>query len=387
MFQRSSDCSVGKGGYLSDMQIDVDPEQDFHVVIDGAAKALSLDELAEAYQADAITDETLIWQDGLEGWMRLDELLAVLGEQEEEAPAASAPISAADPNKYQVLVAPEEIKNMTLTTLVDAQRLGVVDDETLVLPPGGTEWLPLAVVIAEFAMQARASAPPSRAPTQQVTTQHLPTEHAPPQQSAVQAQPSAYPVAPLASTPMANPAPPNTFAPTASNVDSLSQAFRPRSNPAPVLDDLDFPEFQKSKSVWVKRSLLGTSALAAVFAVYLAMGDSETEVAAQPDAAATPSESAIPTAEAEVEVEVEPSAWDKEQALLEQARKKDEAAAKEAANSPTASAFGASLAGESNSNKPAPASAKSKSQKPRAKQAPSPANTGKSQYDPMNGTL
>ncbi len=370
------------------MQIDVDPEQDFHVAIDGVARALSLDDLAEAYQADAISDETLIWQDGLEGWMRLDELLAALAEQEQEEPALRAPVSVADPNKYQVLVAPEEIKSMTLDTLVDAHRLGVVDDETLVLQPGGTEWVPLAVIIAEFAMQARASVPPSQAPTQRVPTQQAPIQQAPSQpaahqQSAYQPQPTASPVAPPASAPMANPAPPNTFAPTASNVDSMYQEFRPSSNPAPVLDDLDFPELQKSKSAWVKRSLIGVGALVAVFAVYQATSNSEVEVAAQPDAASTESESAIPAAE----VEAEPSAWEKEQALLDQARKKDEAAAKEAANSPTANAFGASLAGESSSNKPASAPAKSKSQKSKAKQAPSAANTGKNQYDPMNGTL
>lgn len=362
------------------MQIDVDPEQDFHVVIDGAAKALSLDDLAEAYQADAISDETLIWQEGFDGWMRLDELLAVLGEQEE--PAVSAPPSAADQGKYQVMVAPEEIKNMTLQTLVDAHRLGVVDDETLILKPGGSEWVPLAVVIAEFAMQARASLPPSQAPTQRAPVQHAPTQHAAHQESAYQPPLATAPVAVVASPPAQNPAPPNTFAPTASNVGPVSQGFRISPNPPPALDDLDFPEFQKSKSVWVKRSLVGVGALAAVFAVYQGTRDSAVEVTAQPVGAANQSEPAVPAAEADAE----PSAWDREQALLEEARKKDEAAAKKAANSPTANAFGASLGGESTPNKPASAPAKSRSQKPKAKQPPS-ANTGKSQYDPMNGTL
>lgn len=358
------------------MQIDVDPEQDFHVVINGAARALSLDALAEAYQADAISDETLIWQEGLEGWMRLDELLAVLAEQEE--PAVSAPHFAADPNKYQVLVAPEEIKNMTLPTLVDAHRLGVVDDETLVLKPGGSEWVPLVVVIAEFAMQARASVPPSQAPTQRT-----PTQHAPYQESAVQPPLVAAPVTVLESAPAWNSAPPNTFAPTASNVGPVSQGFKMSPNPAPALDDLDFPEFQKSKSVWVKRSLIGAGALAAVFAVYQGTRDTAAEVVTPPVGAATQSESAVPAAEAVAE----PSAWDKEKAIMEQARKKDEAAAKEAASHPTVNAFGASLAGEAKPNKPASASARSKSQKPPAKQSPSSANTGTNQYDPMNGTL
>lgn len=355
------------------MQIDVDPEQDFHVVINGASRALSLDALAEAYQADAISDETLIWQEGLEGWMRLDELLAVLSEQEE--PAVSAPPSAIDPTKYQVLVGPEEIKHMTLQTLVDAHRLGVVDDETLVLQPGGSQWVPLAVIIAEFAMQARASVPPSQAPTQR-------TPVAVAASAPVAIAPSA-PVAVAASAPTWNPPPPNTFAPTASSVGPVSQGFRMSPNPSPVLDDLDFPELQKSKSVWVKRSLMGVGALAAVFAAYLGTRDAADEVVAQPTAAATQSEPAIPA----VEAKAEPSDWDKEQALLEQARKKDEAAAKEAETRPTANAFGASLAGESKPNTRATAPAKSRSSKPQAKKSTSSANAGKNQYDPMNGTL
>lgn len=376
------------------MQIDVDPEKDFHVVINGVAKALSLDVLAEAYQADAIDDETLIWQEGLSDWMRLDTLLAVLGEQDQEQEAAvSSPTPPADPNNYWVMFAPDEVKSVPLEALADAHRLGVVDDETLVQAPGSSEWVPLVVIIAGFVINARRSVAPSQAPTQS-----MPTEQTMHQSAAYQPQNApapagavatystapAYSVAPTYNAaPYSSLAPSalNTLAPTAANVGAAFLSVPPSARMPSGLDDLDFPAFKSSRSVWVKRSLIGVGAVAAAFGIYLGTSGSAGEVAARPAAAVAQGVSALPRPEADAP----PSDWEKEKALLEEARRKDEVLAK-AAKSPTANAFGTSLAGEPKAKQPASAPAKSKSQ-PKAKKAPVSANAGTGQYDPMNGAL
>lgn len=155
------------------MQIELDPEKDFHVAIDGVVTALSLDALDEAYQADSISDETLIWQEGLDEWMRLDVLLASLSEQEpDEAPGAPGPVL--DENTYSVMVAPEDVRSMTLEVLGDAFRAGAVTEETLVWQPGYAEWVPLSVVIAAVTHQ-HVSLAPSLAPTQQGTYSSAPS--------------------------------------------------------------------------------------------------------------------------------------------------------------------------------------------------------------------
>lgn len=125
------------------MSISVNPDEPFHVVHQGNVIAVSLEQLANAYQSDQVADDTLIWQEGFAEWMRLDMLLHTLEEQ--DGPVAPMPEIADD--IYYVLVAPEEVKQMSLDLLADAYRLDVIDDSTLVWQPGFTEWLPLSALL------------------------------------------------------------------------------------------------------------------------------------------------------------------------------------------------------------------------------------------------
>ncbi len=405
------------------MQIHVDPEQDFHVAINGVVTALSLDGLDDAYQADQITEETLIWQDGFADWMRLDTLLAILSEQEE---APSAPEPAAPPQAwsaqqpppsvpepaaahqalYSVAVAPGQTQSMTLEALADAHRRGLVNEDTLVWQPGAPDWVPLAVIIASFATKQQAvpaphvaptqqSAPPSQAPPQQsASPTHTPVQHNMGRPSPVgavaahgaqapRAVPSAHPAAhaPRA-VPAALAAAPNTLAPTAANIGHRSPGVGLSASAHSALDDLDFPPLKSSGATWLKRSLVAAAALALGFVVFQGTRDSGGEMAAQPDGVATKS---TPAAVPQVE-KAEPTAWEKEQALLEKARLADEAAAKQA-NNPAADSFSARLTGDDEPKKVAPARPKSNwKPKPKQPSAPAPSPKG-SQYDPMNGAL
>ncbi len=403
------------------MQIDVDPEQDFHVVIDGAPRALSLDDLAALYEADSIDDATLIWQDGFKDWMRLDVLLMALGEQDQQQEAPeNAPASVAAPDTYWVQFGADDVRSLSLQSLADAHRKGVVGDDTMVQAPGASEWVPLAVIIASFATGAQSIVPMQSAPVQHTDYQQAhaapsPVASAPapvglaPSPMASAPAPLASAPAPLASAPaplgsapaplgsappsappasmpyasIAAPSAPNTLAPTAASVGAQLPSVPPSASSSLSLDDLDMPAFQNTRSLWIKRSVMAVGAVAAVFvAVQLASGDGS-EATAQPVGAAAPSAPVKTTPE----VEAEPSAWEKEKALLEEARRKDEAALAQAANSQEASAFGASLAGEPKAKAPA-SSNKVRVKSPiKSKKSTSSSKADQRQFDPMNGAL
>jgi hypothetical protein len=373
------------------MQIELDPEKDFHVVINGVATALSLDALDDAYQADSISDDTLIWQEGLDEWMRLDTLLVALSEQE-VAPSEQQP--AAQEDNFSVMVAPDDIKAMTLEQLADAHRLGVVHEATPVWQPGTTDWVPLSVIIAGCAAGEHVSAAPSLPPTQQVAP--APSMHAgaAPMAQAPSAAPSQAPgslvslpdpaphsgfaAAPMSVPPSSiAPSAPNSLAPTAASIAPMSQGIGLAASADSLLDDLEFP--QPTGSPWIKRSLIGLGSLAAVFVIYQASSGSAGEEAPQVDGVAVQAVSAAAVVEEE---KAEPSAWEQEQAMLEKARLADEAAAKDGSGS-TADAFSARLAGEQETKKDTPARAKSK-WRPKAKKA---SGSKSSKYDPMNGAL
>ena len=139
------------------------------------------------------------------------------------------------------------------------------------------------------------------------------------------------------------------------------------------LDDLDLQGFQGSGSPWIKRSLMAAGALAFLFVIYLGASGSEGEETAQLQGVATKTVTARPVPE----VEAEPSAWEKEQAMLKEADRLDDAAKAHA------DAFGASLAGESKTKEATTAPAKRKAV-PKAKKK---AAASVSAYDPMNGSL
>jgi hypothetical protein len=140
------------------------------------------------------------------------------------------------------------------------------------------------------------------------------------------------------------------------------------------LDDLEFPPLKGSGSPWIKRSAIALGSLAAVFVIYQGASSSAGAETALPEGVALQA-AGVP------EPEAEPSAWEKEKAMMEKARLADEAASKNGTSK--ADAFGARLSGEPEPKKAVPTSSKSK-WKPKAKKASGSKN---SQYDPMNGSL
>jgi len=157
------------------MSIEVNPDEDFHVVINGNVLALSLDALSAAYEGDVVEDESLIWQPGLGEWMRLDVVLQHLEQQ--EGPVAPSP--ELDQDTYYVQVAEDEVKQMTLDQLDTAYRVDIIDLSTLIWQPGYAEWIPLAVLLGDEAEQNHYSLAPSLAAPAPAAYQPAPASHAP----------------------------------------------------------------------------------------------------------------------------------------------------------------------------------------------------------------
>ncbi len=370
----------------------MDPELDFHVAIDGAPQALSLDDLAALYEADSIDDATLIWQEGFSDWMRLDALLAALSEQDQGGEAtAGAPEPMVDPNNYWVQFGADDLRSLSLESLADAHRLGAVGDQTMVQAPGSNEWVPLAVIIANFASGSAQSVAPSSAQYVSAAPMQQPSyQSAPPSAAPEAPAPSFAPSTPMASAPSASlpsasvPAvsAPNTLAPTAASVAAPLSGVSSSAELPLGLDDFEMPAFQNSRSVWIKRSLMGVGALVVVFGIIQLSGGEGAETTAQPVGAATPTTPVTTPPQ----VEAESSAWEKEKALLEEARRKDEEALAKAASSQEASAFGASLAGEPKAKATSPSSKRYKAPT-KSKKSSKPAKADQRQFDPMNGAL
>lgn len=150
------------------MSIELNPDEDFHVVLNGNAVALSLNALDAAYQDDLVSDDTLIWQQGLSEWMRLDVLLSQLEQQH----GAASEVHPVDADTYFVLVAEGEVKEMNLDLLADAYRLDVIGDETLVWQPGYTEWVPLSFLLGSA--EEHVSIAPSLYPAPHVSAGRAP---------------------------------------------------------------------------------------------------------------------------------------------------------------------------------------------------------------------
>jgi len=132
------------------MAITVDPNEPFHVLLGGQVTPVSLDVLDTLYQADRIEESTLIWQQGLGAWLRLDAVLAELEKQEPPAPQQRE----VEPDNYYVNFGDSDVRLLSLDQLAKFYDLEVIDDGTLVWQPGFAEWVPLAVLIGE------ADAPP-----------------------------------------------------------------------------------------------------------------------------------------------------------------------------------------------------------------------------------
>lgn len=169
-----------------------------------------------------------------------------------------------------------------------------------------------------------------------------------------------------------------SIAPAATSLAPLSQGVSLAASADSVLDDVEFASLKGSGSPWIMRSVIALGALAFGFVIYQGASSSGDEPSAELDGVAAKS------AAAAAPVQAEPTAWEKEQALLEKARLADEAAAKALRDKPQADAFGASLSGDKPKK---PTSGAKTKWRPQTKKDTPSANTGSSQYDPMNGAL
>ncbi len=141
------------------MAISVDPEDAFHVLIGGQVTPLTLDGLDDAYQNDQIGEDTLIWQQGLGQWLRLDVVLAEL-EKQDGPPAAVQPPAE---DTYYVSFGTDDVRRVSLEQLDDFYRMDIIDESTLVWQPGFAEWVPLSVLIGEAEVAPPVSVAPAPA--------------------------------------------------------------------------------------------------------------------------------------------------------------------------------------------------------------------------------
>jgi hypothetical protein len=297
------------------MAIEVNPEEDFHVVLNGNVLALSLDALDAAYQGDRVDDSTLIWQQGFGKWMRLDAVLEALAGQDDSGDEAEElnvePIAELNTDTYFVMVAEGDIKQMSLELIKDACRMEIIDDQTLVWQPGYTEWVPLCVLAGNITSENHFSVAPSLAPpatqTKTLASAGGSSVAPPPPSMRPSAAPTAsappptvapVPVLPQASTPPAVVAPagvapglaptpfgaPSAHAPMVNAPSFGASPFGaspfgagvPASGPsaippsalsqAPVA--LSIPATPPKASPWYNRGLVAMASLAAVFALH-----------------------------------------------------------------------------------------------------------------------
>jgi len=206
------------------MAITVDPNEPFHVLLGGQVTPVSLEVLDALYQDDTIEEATLIWQQGLGGWLRLDAVLAELEKQEPPAPQQRE----VEPDSYYVSFGDSDVRLLSLDQLDKFFDLEVIDSSTLVWQPGFTEWVPLAVLIGEGDAPP-VSIHPSLGPQQSASQQPAAQQSAPrPPTATVPAFSAPAPVG--FSSPSSRPAPASQQFSAPAPVGFSS----PSSRPAPV---------------------------------------------------------------------------------------------------------------------------------------------------------
>lgn len=256
------------------MAIEINPDEEFHVVLGGVVTTLSLNALDAAYQGDAIQDGTLIWQQGFDEWMRLDALLEALANQDSEPEEIEATI---EEDVYYVMVAPEEVKKMSLDLLSDAYRLDVIDEETLVWQPGYTEWIPLKMLLGSEEPVPHYSLAPSLAPVAPSAPSHAYRSQAPVAPSS--AYTAVAPSAPSSLYPSSASVGPSSAYPSQAPVAPRSvYALQPSSAyPGQVpssgyslapMADIPLPRAIPRASPWFRRSLVAISTFAFVFILH-----------------------------------------------------------------------------------------------------------------------
>ncbi len=402
----------------------VDPEEEFHVVLGGQVMALSLDRLDDYYQSDVIDDATLIWQPTFPEWLRLDVVLAKLAENEPVAPAPALPSDV-----YYVMLAPGEVKTMSLEQLDDSYRLDVIALDTLVWQDGYTEWVPLGVLLGADDEPA-VSIAPSLAPAMPASSADWAPSNAPrapsfaPAPSSPSSAPSAPSFAPIGSAPLANAA---SRAPvSAPNSLPMGDSLGPvaaSARPLLAFDDEPVgPILAPHASPWFGRSL-GILAAATLLLVLHRNGvtDAVAAEASGPNAAtqpASPADTDTPHGLARWLTQLD-ATYGLQDLTPTENRKSAAAPAPEAAAAPAPETATAKPAPQGPSATPAPAAAKAEpskeidafnarllggpaispapqvkssaaskssvSSKPKASK--SKANHGAAAYDPMNGSL
>jgi hypothetical protein len=142
-------------------------EDSFYVMIDGAPKMMTLDELVEAYEADVINGGTLVVEVGGSDWRPLSEV-ADLGEDEAEAAPESAPaevLAAASPG---FAVSPERrpaISNPPPVNAGPATRPAISNPPPVgSVYPGGAPRAQAPISVAPASMAPISQAPLSTAP-------------------------------------------------------------------------------------------------------------------------------------------------------------------------------------------------------------------------------
>lgn len=279
------------------MAIEVNPDEDFHVALNGNVVALSLNALDIAYQGDRIDESTLIWQPGFAQWMRLDAVLAELEGQDDDDDDVE-PAEEITDEVYFVMVAEGDIKQMSLDLLNDAYRMEIISDDTLVWQPGYTEWIPLAVLLGGAPEQHVSIAPsmvpaaPQRpglsipltqtlpGPVPTPSTGPIPTTtlqgFGPPASAGLQSTAPQLPSPAFGGMPASSRAPssaPMPYSPPPSSIPYAPASTAPRlSNPAPLLSTVpvalnipQIPDPPPRPSPWYSRALVAAAACTMVF--------------------------------------------------------------------------------------------------------------------------
>jgi len=268
------------------MAITVDPNEPFHVLLGGQVTPVSLEVLDTLYQDDTIQESTLIWQQGLGAWLRLDAVLAELEKQDPPAPQQRE----VEPDSYYVSFGENDVRLLSLDQLDKFYDLEVIDDATLVWQPGFAEWVPLAVLIGEAdappvsihpslgprqtaahapsgaprapSAPAPASAPPMRAPTQPMFSAPAPLGYSAPAAQGFGAS------APGSAPGSMRPAPPSAR-PPASVLPAPTPLPAPSSRPAPLSSPSSRPAPLSSAPLSSQPYSLGPSSFQAAAALTL----------------------------------------------------------------------------------------------------------------------
>jgi hypothetical protein len=125
---------------LTSHSVDIEEDESWHVLVGpGDVRVVSLDQLNDMYRLDLIDEQTMVWQDGMQDWRGLGEVLQEsAGDEELEE----------EDESWHVLMGPSDVRVLSLDQLNDLYRLDLVDDQTMVWRDGMAGWLALGDMLA-----------------------------------------------------------------------------------------------------------------------------------------------------------------------------------------------------------------------------------------------